>query len=80
MISRKEWDAEFVEVDQSTLFDLLLAANYLNIKSLQDLTSQKMVDMIKGKSPDEIHKILNIKDDFAKRKKEVHEENHWSFE
>ncbi|KAK9677539.1 hypothetical protein RND81_11G150300 [Saponaria officinalis] len=30
----ESWDAEFVNVDQSTLFDLLLAATYLNIKSL----------------------------------------------
>ncbi|RYR60664.1 hypothetical protein Ahy_A04g017722 isoform A [Arachis hypogaea] len=36
----KMWDAEFVKVDQATLFDLILAANYLNIKSLLDLTCQ----------------------------------------
>lgn len=28
----KAWDAKFVEVEQSTLFELILAANYLNIK------------------------------------------------
>ncbi|KAL3624228.1 SKP1-like protein 4 [Castilleja foliolosa] len=29
----KAFDAEFIKVDQPTLFDLILAANYLNIKS-----------------------------------------------
>lgn len=46
------WDAEFVKVDQSTLFDLILAANYLNIKSLLDLTCQTVAQMIKGKTPE----------------------------
>ncbi|KAM1330893.1 hypothetical protein EV1_043091 [Malus domestica] len=36
----KAWDAEFVKVDQIAVFDLILAANYLNIKSLLDLTCQ----------------------------------------
>ncbi|XP_061367721.1 SKP1-like protein 1B isoform X2 [Gastrolobium bilobum] len=43
----KTWDADFVKVDQATLFDLILAANYLNIKSLLDLTCQTVADMIR---------------------------------
>ncbi|XP_058734529.1 SKP1-like protein 1A isoform X2 [Vicia villosa] len=42
----KNWDAEFVKVDQKTLFDLILAANYLDIKSLLDLTCKTVADMI----------------------------------
>ncbi|XP_058734545.1 SKP1-like protein 1A isoform X2 [Vicia villosa] len=42
----KNWDAEFVKVDQQTLFDLILAANYLDIKSLLDLTCKTVADMI----------------------------------
>ncbi|KFK36060.1 hypothetical protein AALP_AA4G072600, partial [Arabis alpina] len=43
----KIWDKEFIEnIDQSTLFNLILAANYLNIKTLLDLTCQRVADMI----------------------------------
>ncbi|GFP96082.1 skp1-like protein 1a [Phtheirospermum japonicum] len=47
--NKKAFDADFFIVDQATLFDLILAANYLNIKSLLDLTCQTVADMIKGK-------------------------------
>ncbi|KAI3944738.1 hypothetical protein MKW98_021196, partial [Papaver atlanticum] len=40
----QKWDAEFVEVDQDTLLDLILAANYLNIKHLLNLTCQTVAD------------------------------------
>ncbi|KAL2654227.1 hypothetical protein R1flu_022355 [Riccia fluitans] len=56
----KLWDADFVKVDQATLFDLILAANFLNIKNLLDLTCQTAADMIKGKTPEEIRKTFNI--------------------
>ncbi|KAA0049758.1 hypothetical protein IC582_001436 [Cucumis melo] len=77
----KTWDAEFVKVDQNTLFDLILAANYLNIKSLLDLTCQTVADMIKGKTPEEIRKTFNIKNDFTpEEEEEVRRENQWAFE
>ncbi|KAI3836251.1 hypothetical protein MKX03_018030 [Papaver bracteatum] len=77
----KNWDAEFVNVDQATLFDLILAANYLNIKELLDLTCQTVADMIKGKTPEEIRKTFNIKNDFTpEEEEEVRRENQWAFE
>jgi len=77
----KAWDVEFVKVDQATLFDLILAANYLNIKSLLDLTCQTVADMIKGKTPEEIRKTFNIKNDFTpEEEEEVRRENQWAFE
>ncbi|KAJ6838189.1 uncharacterized protein M6B38_319920 [Iris pallida] len=77
----KAWDGEFVRVDQATLFDLILAANYLNIKGLLDLTCQTVADMIKGKTPEEIRKTFNIKNDFTpEEEEEVRRENQWAFE
>ncbi|PIA63018.1 hypothetical protein AQUCO_00200796v1 [Aquilegia coerulea] len=77
----KTWDADFVKVDQATLYDLILAANYLNIKSLLDHTCQTVADMIKGKTPEEIRKTFNIKNDFTpEEEEEVRRENQWAFE
>lgn len=59
----------------------LQAANYLNIKSLLDLTCQTVADMIKGKTPEEIRKTFNIKNDFTpEEEEEVRRENQWAFE
>ncbi|XP_042493028.1 SKP1-like protein 1A [Macadamia integrifolia] len=75
----KTWDDEFMKVDHDTLFNLILASNYLNIKSLLDLTSQTLADMVKGKTPEEIRKMFNIKNEFAPKEEEVVQgENHWA--
>ena len=37
----------------------------MNIKNLLDLTCQTVADMIKGKTPEEIRKTFNIKNDFT---------------
>nr|ADQ00179.1 E3 ubiquitin ligase [Chlamydomonas sp. ICE-L] len=77
----KAWDAEFVKVDQATLFDLILAGNYLHIKGLLDLTCQTVAQMIKGKTPEEIRKTFNIKNDFTPEEEdEVRRENQWAFD
>ncbi|XP_026439431.1 SKP1-like protein 1A isoform X2 [Papaver somniferum] len=77
----QKWDAEFLKVDQATLFDLILAANYLDIKHLLNLTCQEVADMIKGKTPEEIRQTFNIENDFIKEEEEeVRRQNQWAFE
>jgi len=59
----------------------LCLSEYLNIKNLLDLTCQTVVDMIKGKTPKEIRKTFNIKNDFTpEEEEEVRRENQWAFE
>ncbi|GAB2303640.1 SKP1-like protein 1A [Dionaea muscipula] len=77
----RAWDTEYMKIDQNTLFELILAANYLNIKGLLDLTCQTVADMIKGKSPEEIRAMFNIKNDFTPQEEEdIRKENQWAFE
>ncbi|XP_044970851.1 SKP1-like protein 1 isoform X4 [Hordeum vulgare subsp. vulgare] len=77
----KSWDVEFIKVDQATLYDLILAANYLDIKGLLDLTCQTVADMMKGKTPEEIRKTFNIENDFTPEEEaEIRKENQWAFE
>merc|ERR1712167_224493 len=76
---KNAWDAEFVKVDDDTLFSLILAANYLDIKALLDLTCKTVADYIKQcKTPQEIRRRFNIKNDFTpEEEEEVRKENAW---
>merc|ERR1712223_2223888 len=72
------WDSDFLKVDQGTLFELILAANYLDIKGLLDVTCKTVANMIKGKTPEDIRKTFNIKNDFTpSEEKQVRKENEW---
>ncbi|XP_057587858.1 S-phase kinase-associated protein 1-like [Hippopotamus amphibius kiboko] len=75
------WDQEFLKVDQGTLFELILVANYLDIKCLLDVTCKTVAHTIKGKTPEEMRKTFNIKSDFTEKEEaQVGEENQWGEE
>lgn len=75
------WDSDFLKVNQGTLFHLVLAANYLNIKGLLDITCKTVANMIKGKNPEEIRKTFNIENDFTPEEEEqIRKENEWVME
>lgn len=72
------WDSDFLKVDQGTLFELLLAANYLGIEGLLDAACKTVANQIRGKGPDEIRKTFNIINDFTPEEEEaVKHENQW---
>jgi len=51
--------AEFINKQtKKTIFQIILGANYMDIKSLLHLGCAKIATLIKGKSPEEIKKIL----------------------
>ncbi|KAJ7157042.1 S-phase kinase-associated protein 1A-like protein [Mycena crocata] len=73
------WDERFLAVDQDVLFDLIIAANYLDIQRLIDIGCMTVAKKIKGKSPDEIRKIFNIVNDFTPEEEaEMRKENEWA--
>ena len=64
--------------DQSTVFHLILAANFLNINGLLNLGCKTVARMIRGKKPEEIRAIFNIKNDFTPEEEEqIRKEHAW---
>merc|ERR1712083_66497 len=71
-------DKKFFHVDKDTMYHLILAANYLEIKDLMDVGCQMIADSIKGKSPEQLRAMFNIECDFTDEElKQVQKENEW---
>ena len=76
-----QWDADYVNIDQELLFELILAANYVDVKPLLDLCCAKVASMIKGKTTEQIRQTFNIKNDFTKEEEAaIIAENKWAEE
>jgi S-phase kinase-associated protein 1 len=74
-----EWDQKFLEVDQSTLFEYVLAANFLEIHLFYHLLCKAIADLIKGKTTEEMRKIFAIENDWPEGEEErIREENAWA--
>jgi S-phase kinase-associated protein 1 len=61
MNSISEWDLDFcAKLPNELLFKIILAANYLDINPLLQLTCKTVAKKIKGKSEDEIREELKF--------------------
>ena len=75
------WHAEYIDIPQEELFELVMAANYLDIKPLLELSCAKVASQIKNKSVQEIRKYFNIENDFTPEEEaQIAEENRWAEE
>lgn len=79
---KKAKEEEFLKVENyNVLFEYILAANYLNIRSLTDLIAQKIADRIEHYSPERVRKLFGIKNDYTPEEEEkVKNENLWAFD
>lgn len=76
-----DWDIDFLKLDQCILFEIILAANYLEIKGLLEMTCMTVANMMSGKTAEEIRKLLNIKSDFTGvEEDQLRQENEWCME
>ena len=76
--SLEGWDKEFVNVPLSVLFEMITAANFLDIQHMLNITCKSVAEMIKGKTPDDIKKIFGVEGDFSdEERKQVLADNPW---
>ncbi len=57
-------------MEQKELFDLIVAAASLDIQPLLDLANTTVALMMKGKSPEEIRRQFNIRNDLTLEEEE----------
>jgi S-phase kinase-associated protein 1 len=67
----QEWYAEFVQVPREMLFDLVAAANFMDIKPLLDLTCLAVSILIKGKSAGELREMFNLSAELTPEEEEA---------
>lgn len=74
-----EWDVKFINNLELSMFrELIDAANYLEIKPLLDLLLVKVATILRGMTPEEIHKTFKVKNDFTPEEEaEVEVEGLW---
>lgn len=78
-----KWDADFINALETTqqLFDLILAANYLDIPDLLDLGCAKLTVMIKDKSPEEIAALFGQSTALtAAEEEKIRKDHPWIFD
>ena len=80
-----EWDFKMLESmgdgpgvgeGQDQMFDMMLFANYLGLDSLLMLACAKCASLLKGRTPAEIRKKFNIRDDFSPEEEEAVRKEH----
>ncbi|KQJ94093.1 SKP1-like protein 1 [Brachypodium distachyon] len=76
------FDGDFVGgLDQDTLFDIMVAANYLEVQRLLDLTCKTVADQIRGKTVEEMREHFHVVNDYTEEEeKAVRRENAFAFE
>lgn len=76
------WDRDYCNVPQEALFELILAANFLDIKPLLDVCCKTVANALKAhKDPEDIRRYLNIKNDFTPEEEiAARKENEWCLE
>ena len=70
-----EWDVKFINgIELDSVFDLINAANYMDIPSLLDLSCAKIASLLKGKTAQEIRTMFNIECDLTEEELKEYEE------
>lgn len=77
-----EWDAQFIEsIPENEIIELIMASNYLDMKSLLDSCLVKIACNFRDKSVDEVQKEYDIQEIFTSEVEEkLKQEYSWAME
>ncbi|KAF9987289.1 hypothetical protein BGZ65_004342 [Modicella reniformis] len=78
-IEMDDWDKQFTIVNKEMMFELILAANSMQVKPLLHLGCRYAADIVKRMSPTEIRDLFQIDDDFTPEEQDKIEwEKQWT--
>ncbi|KAJ2078800.1 hypothetical protein H4R24_004224 [Coemansia sp. RSA 988] len=73
-----DFDHEFCRIDQGTLFDIMLAANFLDVPPLLDLIGYTVANKMKGKTVAEMRATFQAKNNFTpEQEQQALRDNAW---
>lgn len=76
-----EFYGNYIDIEVEPLYELILAANYLDIRDLLELSCAKVASLMRGKTIPEIREMFNIENDFTPEEEaQIREENRWAEE
>jgi len=76
-----EWEKKYFDIPQETVFELIIAANYLQMQILLDASCKFIASLISGKTTEELREIFNIENDYTPDEEQaMKEENAWAYE
>ncbi|XVF78016.1 hypothetical protein PTKIN_Ptkin14bG0094200 [Pterospermum kingtungense] len=78
----KAHDEEFLKsLDNEAIKEMILAANYLNMKDMLDMLNQAVADRIKNKSVEYVRRFFGVENDYTPEEEAaVRAQNEWAFE
>lgn len=71
-----------MKVDQEIIFELILAANFMEIQPLLDLSCATIAAMAKGKTPTQLKELFRIESELKtftpEEEAQIREQNKWA--
>uniref|UniRef100_A0A915CAT0 Skp1-related protein n=1 Tax=Parascaris univalens TaxID=6257 RepID=A0A915CAT0_PARUN len=73
-----EWDEQYLQMEDRMLFDVVLAANFLNVKMLMEMACKMIAEKMKGRTPEELRAMFSVENDLTEEDVErISQENSW---
>jgi S-phase kinase-associated protein 1 len=77
----EKWYADYIDVDQGMLMEIMISANYLDIKRLLELSCAKLASKLKDKTPLQLREEFHLENEFTPEEEaRIMEENKWALE
>ncbi len=77
----EKWYADYINVDHEMLMEIMMASNYLDIKTLLELSCAKLASQLKNKTVEQLREEFGLENDFTPEEEaKLREENKWALE